>query len=102
LKEKGKGLNESELPINTITGEVDLHRPYIDKFYIKCECGGKMVRTPEVIDCWFDSGAMPFAQDHFPFKYDDGKTLKDIKYYLEKGFRFPADFICEGMDQTRG
>ncbi|MFA5229888.1 MAG: hypothetical protein WC422_00165 [Candidatus Paceibacterota bacterium] len=45
---------------------------------------------------------MPFAQDHFPFKYDDGKTLKDIKYYLEKGFRFPADFICEGMDQTRG
>jgi isoleucyl-tRNA synthetase len=51
LKELGKDLNETELPMNTITNEVDLHRPYIDNFYIKCECGSKMKRTPEVIDC---------------------------------------------------
>jgi isoleucyl-tRNA synthetase len=61
-----------------------------------------MKRTPEVIDCWFDSGAMPFAQDHFPFKYDDGDKLQNLNYYLDKGFKFPADFISEGMDQTRG
>jgi len=102
LKELGNGLNEKELPTNTFTNEVDLHRPYIDNFYIKCDCGGKMVRTPEVIDCWFDSGAMPFAQDHFPFKFTDEINLKDLNYYLDKGFHFPADFICEGMDQTRG
>lgn len=102
LKEMGAGLNETELPINTITGEVDLHRPYIDNFCIKCKCGEKMKRTPEVIDCWFDSGAMPFAQNHFPFKYTNELDLKDLNYYLDKGFQFPADFICEGMDQTRG
>ena len=102
LKELGKGMNETELPINTITNEVDLHRPYIDNFFIKCECGSKMKRTPEVIDCWFDSGAMPFAQVHFPFNIDEGKELKALEYYTSKGFRFPADFICEGIDQTRG
>jgi len=103
LKELGKGLNKTELPINTETNELDLHRPYIDDFKIKCpKCGKEMTRTKEVIDCWFDSGAMPFAQAHFPFSFDSSDELKDIDYYTEKGFKFPADFICEGIDQTRG
>jgi len=71
----------------------DLHRPYIDKVILKCECGGEMRRVPEVIDCWFDSGSMPFAQWHYPF---------ENKERIEKGISFPADFICEGIDQTRG
>ncbi len=72
---------------------LDLHRPFVDDLTFACsECGGKMKRVPEVIDCWFDSGAMPFAQNHYPF---DNKTM------LEDG-RFPADFICEAVDQTRG
>ncbi|MBO6294004.1 MAG: isoleucine--tRNA ligase [Selenomonas sp.] len=72
--------------------EIELHRPYIDKVTIKCpECGKEMHRVPEVIDCWFDSGAMPFAQWHYPFEN------KDI---FEK--HFPADFISEAVDQTRG
>ncbi len=72
----------------------DLHRPYIDEIEIKCEkCGGKMKRTPEVIDCWFDSGSMPLAQQHYPF---ENKELVDNKKV------FPADYICEGIDQTRG
>lgn len=71
----------------------DLHRPVIDKVVLDCECGGKMKRVKEVIDCWFDSGSMPFAQLHYPF---ENKDLIDKKKY------FPADFICEGIDQTRG
>ncbi len=72
---------------------LDLHRPDMDKVYYNCpECGGKMRRVLEVIDCWFDSGAMPIAQSHYPF---DNSTL------LGDG-RFPADFICEAIDQTRG
>ncbi|SHK24229.1 Isoleucyl-tRNA synthetase [Selenomonas ruminantium] len=72
--------------------EIELHRPYIDAVTIKCpECGKEMHRVPEVIDCWFDSGSMPFAQWHYPFEN------KDI---FEK--RFPADFISEAVDQTRG
>lgn len=72
---------------------LDLHRPYVDEATFKCaNCGGTMKRVPEVIDCWFDSGAMPFAQFHYPF---ENKTL------LEDG-RFPADYICEAIDQTRG
>ncbi|MFA5355613.1 MAG: isoleucine--tRNA ligase [Candidatus Paceibacterota bacterium] len=71
----------------------DLHRPAIDEITFDCECGGKMKRVKEVIDCWFDSGAMPFAQLHYPF---ENKDLIDKKKY------FPADFICEGIDQTRG
>ncbi len=72
---------------------LDLHRPYVDDITFDCpECSGKMKRAPEVIDCWFDSGAMPFAQNHYPF---ENKTI------LEDG-RFPADFICEAVDQTRG
>ena len=71
---------------------IDLHRPYVDDIHIKCpECGKEMSRTLEVIDCWFDSGAMPFAQYHYPF---ENKELWESQY--------PADFIAEGIDQTRG
>lgn len=69
----------------------ELHRPYIDRITFKCECGGEMKRTPEVMDCWFDSGSMPFAQLHYPF---------ENKELFEK--HFPADFISEAVDQTRG
>ena len=70
----------------------ELHRPYVDKFVIPCpKCGGSMKRVPEVIDCWFDSGAMPFAQHHYPF---------ENKELFEK--QFPAAFISEAVDQTRG
>lgn len=71
--------------------EIELHRPYIDKVKIKCDCGCDMKRTPEVLDCWFDSGSMPFAQWHYPF---------ENKEIFEKVF--PADFISEAVDQTRG
>jgi len=72
---------------------LDLHRPFVDEMTFDCsKCKGKMRRVSEVIDCWFDSGAMPIAQHHYPF---DNKTL------LEDG-RFPADYICEAVDQTRG
>ncbi|MEG2233859.1 MAG: isoleucine--tRNA ligase, partial [Oscillospiraceae bacterium] len=72
--------------------DIELHRPYIDGVTIKCEkCGGEMHRVPEVIDCWFDSGAMPFAQHHYPFEN------KEIF-----AAQFPADFISEAVDQTRG
>lgn len=72
--------------------DIELHRPYIDAVTIKCEdCGGEMHRVPEVIDCWFDSGSMPFAQWHYPF---------ENKEIFER--RFPADFISEAVDQTRG
>ena len=72
--------------------EIELHRPYIDAVKIKCPyCGGEMSRVPEVIDCWFDSGAMPFAQHHYPF---ENKDLFEAQ--------FPADFISEAVDQTRG
>ena len=70
----------------------DLHRPYVDEVTYSCpKCGGEMRRVPEVIDCWFDSGAMPFAQWHYPFENE--ATFKD---------NFPADYICEAVDQTRG
>ncbi|WP_028509461.1 isoleucine--tRNA ligase [Ruminococcus sp. NK3A76] len=72
--------------------EIELHRPYIDAVTIKCpECGKQMKRVPEVIDCWFDSGSMPFAQHHYPF---ENKELFESQ--------FPADFISEAVDQTRG
>lgn len=74
-----------------IPDEIDLHKPMMDDLKLRCECGGTMTRTPEVIDCWFDSGAMPYAQWHWPF---DNKDILDIKH--------PADFISEGVDQTRG
>ncbi|MBR5869449.1 MAG: isoleucine--tRNA ligase [Clostridia bacterium] len=72
--------------------EIELHRPFIDAVTLKCEkCGGQMHRVSEVIDCWFDSGSMPFAQWHYPF---ENKEMFDA--------HFPADFISEGVDQTRG
>ncbi|MBO4262350.1 MAG: isoleucine--tRNA ligase [Clostridia bacterium] len=75
-----------------IEGDIELHRPYIDKPTCKCKkCGGTMKRVKEVIDCWFDSGSMPFAQLHYPF---------ENKELFEK--HFPADFISEAIDQTRG
>ncbi len=81
-----------EKALENIDESVELHRPYVDDIHIKCDkCGGTMNRLPDVIDCWFDSGAMPFAQHHYPFENEDiFDTL------------FPADFICEGIDQTRG
>jgi isoleucyl-tRNA synthetase len=73
-------------------GPDDLHRPYIDEVTIECEqCGGEMRRVESVIDTWYDSGAMPFAQFHYPF---ENEALFEE--------RFPADFICEAIDQTRG
>ncbi|MBQ3133310.1 MAG: isoleucine--tRNA ligase [Clostridia bacterium] len=72
--------------------DIELHRPYVDAVTLKCpQCGGEMKRVPEVIDCWFDSGAMPFAQHHYPFENQD---LFEAQ--------FPADFISEAVDQTRG
>ena len=72
--------------------DIELHRPYIDDVTITCpECGKQMHRVPEVIDCWFDSGSMPFAQHHYPFENED--LFKQ---------QFPADFISEAVDQTRG
>lgn len=82
----------AERAIEDIDESIDLHRPYVDDVHIKCDkCGHTMSRIPDVGDVWFDSGAMPFAQWHYPFEHkDDFDEL------------FPADFICEGIDQTRG
>ncbi len=78
--------------LEDIDENIELHRPYVDNVHLKCEkCGAKMTRETDVIDVWFDSGAMPFAQWHYPFEHkEDFENL------------FPADFICEGIDQTRG
>ncbi len=81
-----------EMAVEKIDDNLDLHKPYIDNVHIKCEkCGKSMTRIPDVLDCWFDSGSMPFAQYHYPF---ENKELWESQ--------FPADFICEGIDQTRG
>ena len=78
--------------LSGLTTPLDLHRPYVDEITFTCpKCGGKMQRVPEVIDCWFDSGAMPVAQWHYPFENED--KFKQ---------NFPADFISEAVDQTRG
>ncbi|MFH1611933.1 MAG: isoleucine--tRNA ligase [bacterium] len=69
----------------------DIHRPMIDAVQFKCKCGGEMKRVPEVFDCWFESGSMPYAQWHYPF--ENKKMVEDT---------YPADFIAEGLDQTRG
>ena len=82
-----------ERAIEDISEDIELHRPYVDDVHIKCDkCGGTMTRVPDVMDVWFDSGSMPFAQLHYPF---ENKELFENDYY-------PADFICEGIDQTRG
>ncbi|MCX8013016.1 MAG: isoleucine--tRNA ligase, partial [Rectinema sp.] len=73
------------------TVPADLHKQHIDKVTLPCSCGGTMRRVPEVLDCWFESGAMPYAQNHYPFENKE-------KFEAH----FPADFICEGLDQTRG
>ncbi|MDB4871415.1 MAG: Isoleucyl-tRNA synthetase [Gemmatimonadales bacterium] len=75
----------------TLEKTFDPHKPFIDRYTWQCSCGGTMTRTPEVVDAWFDSGSMPFAQWHFPF--ENRETFE--RYY-------PADFIAEGIDQTRG
>ncbi len=76
----------------SLPDKLDLHKPMVDEFVLKCpKCSGKMKRTPEVIDCWFDSGSMPYGQWHYPFENQDR---------FEQSF--PADFISEGMDQSRG
>ena len=81
-----------EKSIEEIDELIDLHRPYVDNVHITCpDCGKEMSRVKEVIDCWFDSGSMPFAQYHYPF---ENKELFEEQ--------FPANFICEGIDQTRG
>ncbi len=84
----------SEKAIEKVDPEtVELHRPYVDDIHITCpECGKVMQRVPEVMDCWFDSGAMPYAQWHYPFE-NANRFDEEL---------FPADFICEGIDQTRG
>lgn len=88
LVKRGKLKDGSSVP-----EEIELHRPYIDDVKLTCpKCGGGMNRTQEVIDCWFDSGSMPFAQWHYPF---ENKDTFDSEL-------FPADFISEGIDQTRG
>lgn len=79
--------------IEDIDETIELHRPYVDDVHIACShCGKPMARIEEVMDCWFDSGAMPFAQWHYPFE-----NKEEVENKL-----FPADFICEGIDQTRG
>jgi isoleucyl-tRNA synthetase len=83
VKELKEGKNVQE--------PLDLHKPHVDAITFECECGGTMKRTPELIDVWFDSGSMPFAQWHYPF---------ENKEIFEKSY--PADFISEGIDQTRG
>ncbi|MEK9131384.1 MAG: class I tRNA ligase family protein [Patescibacteria group bacterium] len=89
-----------ELPFvplsHNIDFELDLHRPYIDTVELSCDCGGVLTRVKEVMDVWFDSGAMPFAQDHYPFDFAQGKP------FAGKELAYPADFIAEAIDQTRG
>ena len=81
-----------ELATTKVSEDIDLHRPYVDDIHIKCPiCGKEMTRVNDVIDCWFDSGAMPFAQYHYPSENDELFNTQ-----------FPADFIAEGIDQTRG
>ncbi len=82
----------AEKAVENIDDSIELHRPYVDDVHITCEkCGKPMTRVKDVVDVWFDSGAMPFAQHHYPFEHkDDFDQL------------FPANFICEGIDQTRG
>ncbi len=88
LKEKGHLKDGAKVP-----EDIELHRPYVDEIELNCpKCTSRMIRTPEVIDCWFDSGAMPFAQWHYPFENKDNFDPE----------LFPADFISEGIDQTRG
>ena len=88
-----RSVEYKQFPYNE-EGELDFHKPYVDEIKFFCpKCGAKMERVPEVIDVWFDSGSMPFAQWHYPFENKD---------YIDKKEQFPADYIAEGIDQTRG
>ena len=100
LKEKG---GDFELLKNS-QGEIDLHRPYLDKIELTCpQCQGKMKRVEEVLDCWFDSGSMPYASWHWPFnQFKKEEWEKMEPSLMVKKIPFPADFICEAIDQTRG
>ncbi|PID82830.1 MAG: isoleucine--tRNA ligase [Clostridiales bacterium] len=80
-----------ERAVENIDESIELHRPFIDDIHLTCKCGKTMTRVKDVVDCWFDSGAMPFAQHHYPFENSE---------HFDK--LFPANFICEGIDQTRG
>jgi isoleucyl-tRNA synthetase len=81
--------------------ELDLHKPYIDEVELVCSCGGKLERTKEVMDVWLDSGTMPFSQDHYPFD-PEGKGTSYGAGNKEQEILYPADFISEAIDQTRG
>ncbi len=89
-----KELDFAPIPHNR-NYELDMHRPFIDEVHLKCSCGGEMKRIPEVFDCWFESGSMPYGESHYPFENLD-------KFNPNKNIGFPADFIAEGIDQTRG
>ncbi len=91
---KDKGYNK-EVNLQIVDGklDVDLHKPFVDQIELLSPSGKPMKRVPELVDVWFDSGAMPYAQWHYPFENKD---------LVDKGQAFPADFICEGVDQTRG
>jgi isoleucyl-tRNA synthetase len=92
LKSVGSRQELADLAIEDIDSDIELHRPYVDDVHLTCDqCGAQMTRVPDVIDCWFDSGSMPFAQHHYPF--ENKENFDEL---------FPADFICEGIDQTRG
>ena len=90
---EARQISFKNLPYNE-EGEVDIHRPYVDEVYLKCdECGGSMKRISDVADVWFDSGAMPLASVHYPF---------ENRKFIDSGEGYPADYISEGIDQTRG
>lgn len=91
---KEKGFNK-DVNLQIVDGklDVDLHKPFVDQIELLSASGKPMKRVPDLVDVWFDSGAMPYAQWHYPFEHKD---------LVDKGQAFPADFICEGVDQTRG
>jgi len=93
-----KNAEVREVPFRTLPrnehGEIDLHRPYIDDVALSCDCGAGLTRVPEVFDCWYESGSMPYAQSHYPFD--------TTRFNPGQGKGFPASFIAEGLDQTRG
>ncbi|MEK7181353.1 MAG: class I tRNA ligase family protein [Patescibacteria group bacterium] len=90
------------------TGEVDLHRPYVDEILLRCsKCKGEMKRVKELCDVWFDSGSMPFGQVHWPFDVgrktlDENQKTPNVQHLTSDALEFPADYICEAVDQTRG
>jgi isoleucyl-tRNA synthetase len=94
LAAKEKGFNkEVSLTIKDGKLDVDLHKPFVDQIELLSATGKPMYRVSDLVDVWFDSGAVPYAQWHYPFEHKD---------FIDKGQAFPADFICEGVDQTRG